>query len=540
MSAASLEADVRIADLPPSARKEFLAGRQSLQRGDAATAVARLQSALRIAGPHAEVLRFLGAAQSRLGRHEAAIAASRQAADRAPRDAPIRNSLGTVLAAAEDYEAAIAEFEHACGLAPDFVAAHANLGRALYAQSDVCGAELALGRASALAPDNLPIRFLWVNCLRANGKTDAAANEYRAILGADPGNAEAWLGLANLNHGAFDRADLEAMRCAADDPRIGSDGRVALGFALARACEDLGEYAQAIAELRAANAEMRRRVSWRAAELTAFVDACLDPRAWPQACAHPDLGAEAIFLVGMPRSGSSLIEQILASHAGVEGGGELDDLRAILHAESLRRSRPYPGWLASATREDWQRLGETYLSRTARRRRLRPRFTDKLLDNWRFLGALSAMLPGARVIACARDPLETCFAAYRQLFADLGQPFSYDLADLAAYAGDHARAIAHARNLCPDRLRVQSYEALIENPEAEIRALLEFCGLPFDPACLRFYETERSVRTASAAQVRQPLRRRSVRTENYGALLDPLRSALGLMPFPAFDADLRG
>jgi len=210
----------------------------------------------------------------------------------------------------------------------------------------------------------------------------------------------------------------------------------------------------------------------------------------------------------------------------IDGAGELQDLPAVLHAESARRGREFPKWVADTKPADWRRLGVEYLQRTARWRERRPRFTDKSPDNWRFIGAVMHMLPGARVVICQRDPVETCLACFRQMFVRGGQAFSYDLDDLAAYWRDFDRAARHWQTTYPDRVHMQSFEALVAHPEAQIRALLEFCGLAFDPACLKFHETQRNVATASAAQVREPLRRNGARAPAYGALLSPLRAAL--------------
>jgi len=231
----------------------------------------------------------------------------------------------------------------------------------------------------------------------------------------------------------------------------------------------------------------------------------------------------------MPRSGTTLVEQILASHERITGAGELDTLARVLTEESERRQKRYPQWAREATVQDWQRLGQRYLSLTAQWRVQRPRFVDKMASNWRLLGAMRAMLPGARIVICRRDPLENCWSCFRQYFQN-GSEFSYDLDHLAAFwkAFDHAASGWSRRS--PDRVRQQVYEDLTENPEAEIRTLLNFCELPFDPACLHFQDLQRSVRTLSASQVRKPMQKWESRAVKYGALLDPLRAALGIAP----------
>ena len=234
-----------------------------------------------------------------------------------------------------------------------------------------------------------------------------------------------------------------------------------------------------------------------------------------------------IFIVGLPRSGSTLFEQILAAHPQVEGASELQDLGMVIQQESVRRGVPYPQWIPQASAADWQRLGRDYLARTARWRATRPRFTDKLPDNWKHAGVLRAMLPGATVIETRRDPLETAWSCFKQQF--YSQPhFANTLADIGACLRGCERALDAWRARDPARLRLHRYEDLLADPEAAVRRLLADCGLAYDPACLHFHAATRSVRTASAAQVRQPLRRDTARAAAYGDLLDPLRHALEL------------
>jgi hypothetical protein len=244
----------------------------------------------------------------------------------------------------------------------------------------------------------------------------------------------------------------------------------------------------------------------------------------------PQLGRGVVFIVGMPRSGTTLVEQILASHPEVEGAGELPALPNVLTEESTRRRRRYPEWVPDASAHDWQRLGLRYLELTAHFRSRRAYSTDKLPSNWRALGAIRAMLPGAHIVICRRDPLENCWSCFKQYFPN-GWEFTNDIEHLGLFwrAFDHAAAQWSLR--APAQVRQQGYEALTERPEAEIRALLDFCGLPFDSACLRPHESRRSVRTLSAAQVREPMYKHRSVTTSYGALLDPLRLAIGISPW---------
>jgi len=264
---------------------------------------------------------------------------------------------------------------------------------------------------------------------------------------------------------------------------------------------------------------------WDAAAVSALVDAILAAFAQPPPAAPDARGADVIFLVGLPRSGSTLAEQILAAHPRVAGGGETNLLAKVLQDESTRRGQRFPAWVGMADAADWARLGDDYLARIASLRRAGALFTDKTLPNWQVLGALARMLPGARIVHCVRDPLETCWSCWKHNFGE-AQFFAYDFAELAAFHRDSLRAMAHWRTQAPASIHTLVHEALLDAPEAGARALLAHCGLAFDPACLRFHEVERNVHTASAAQVRRPLRRDTAVTAGYGELLDPLRLLL--------------
>jgi hypothetical protein len=292
--------------------------------------------------------------------------------------------------------------------------------------------------------------------------------------------------------------------------------------------------AESLGALARAHAVAPLRQRWSATAHHALVDATLAAFDPPPNGADESIGREVIFIVGLPRSGSSLTEQILASHSQVEGGGELSDLPRVLTEESRRRNQPLQHWARAAQSDDWRRLGQRYLERTARRRSRRPRFTDKLPYNWLYIGAIRAMLPGAQIVVCRRDPLETCLSCYRQRLTN--NEYTRTFGDLAAFWHDFDRAVKHWRKLHAQRLHETVFEELVAEPEQRIRALLASCGLDFEHACLDFHKTQRDVHTPSAAQVRQPLRHDTARAARYGSLLDPLRAALGMPPFAANQA----
>jgi tetratricopeptide (TPR) repeat protein len=362
------------------------------------------------------------------------------------------------------------------------------------------------------------------------GRFDEAAARYRDVLKTQPACGDAWRGLANIKTQPLTADEQKQLQATLAEAKASAADLVAMGHALGKSLEDSGNYDEAFAAIAEANARQSRQTPWRAesfhAEMEAMRAGCkLLPR--PK---DPALGSEAIFIVGMPRSGSTLVEQILAAHPQVEGGSELADLEDVIRTESMRRRQGLLQWLRGASAADWQRMGQDYLERTARWRRDRARHTDKMPENWRYAGLLRAMLPGAKIIDVRRDRVETGWSCFKQQF--YSQPhFANSLSDIAAYQRECEQAMDAWREQDPQRIRVQGYEALLAEPEAQIRELLAFCGLPFDAASLDFHKAGRSVRTASAAQVRQPLRRDTARAAQYGALLDPLRKGLGLPPF---------
>jgi tetratricopeptide (TPR) repeat protein len=412
-------------------------------------------------------------------------------------------------------------------VAPKLAAAWYNLGRTLGPAGQTGEAHEAYGRALACDPGHVKARIGYADTLRVMGRIDDAAAAYREAI-RRPGGTQAWLRIANMQTIRFSVEETQALERQFAEPATRESDRVVIGFALAKALEDQDRYAEAFTVLSAANAIKRRSVQWDAHTFSARIDSIMRHFTRPPATASPPgLGREVIFVVSLPRSGSTLIEQILASHPDVEGASELPDFGNVLEEESRRTGREFPDWVPHATPEDWRRMGESYLARTARFRRERGRFTDKALSNWRFVGAAMAMLPGAKFVNSRRDPVETCLACFRKVFTN-GQAFTYDLSDLAAYWRDYDRLMRFWNARYPHAIRDQVYEKLLAEPESEMRALLEFCGLAWDPSVLRFHETQRNVRTISSAQVREPLRADTAREPHYRELLTPLRLALGI------------
>ena len=518
----------RLAGLDPIAAQRAMAAAQAIDAGRTAEAAAALAPVVESYRQHPEVLRLHAGIANLYGDRDEAIAAMRMALAVRPSDPLYHNTYGSLLATAGRYDEAAAAFGEASRLDPRLASAWYNLGVLLVRRMRNDEAIEPLSRAVELEPGNLDARTQLADLLRTEGRADEAASAYRAILAASPRAGMAWWGLADLKTGRLTAEDARILEASLADSKLPPRDAVPMGFALARALDEQGRYADALAALARANAIARRGMRWDRDGFARGVEAT--ERAFAGVAQTPgDAGRDVIFVVSLPRSGSTLIEQILASHPEVEGAGELPDLPLVLSAEARRRGQPLHGWAADASTEDWQRLGAAYLERTTHWTARRRVFVDKLPSNWYYIDAIRLMLPGAHIVVAQRDPLETCLSCYRQHLDN--NEYTRTFGDLAAYWRAFDTFTARARARHPKHVVECVHEHLLAEPETSIRALLDACGLPFDAACLTSHQTRREVRTPSAMQVREPMRRDTSHSWRYGALLDPLRSELGLPPF---------
>ncbi len=523
--------NARLAGLPPPLPEWILRAGQALATDNLQAAQTLLAHALSRAPGQPDVLRLYGLLLARIGNLPAAAANFEAALRAAPDDAMGYWQYAQVCEEAGDVAAAWRLRELAVQRLPDSPMALADMGEHLARHQHPDRALPLLERAVQLAPDYAPAQLKLGDALVSSGRPEEGAAAIRRALAAEPAFGAAWLSLADIKTVPITDDEADRMRALLRGRDIDEGERTAIEFALAKVCEDRGRYAEAFELLKDANTRRQREIGpWDAEQFRYRAQRAEEVFAAPHAAAEdPRLGEEVIFIVGMPRSGTTLVEQILAAHPQVQGAGELGELAQVLTEESSRLQRHYPDWVPGAGAGDWQRLGRRYLELTARFRNGQARFTDKMPNNWHALGAIRAMLPGARIVICRRDPVENCWSCFKQFFPR-GWEFTCDLDQLALFWKTFDRAASWWASRDPGHIREQGYEALTENPEAQIRALLGFCGLPFDPACLAFHQARRNVHTLSAAQVRQPMRRHAGTAAAYGALLDPLRIALGIAP----------
>jgi Tfp pilus assembly protein PilF len=502
------------------ARREF--GQQEFKAAEQS-----LTGVMTLAPDEPDAVRLLGMVSQRLGNNVKAIDCFRRVLALGSGDGDMHMGLGIALFEHGEVNEALTHFRRACKLEPASASAWFNLGEALGRQAHTEEAVAALRRALELDPAHLSARLSLARAHANLGQVDAAVAEFREVLRREPANAEGWFGLSNLNVVRFDAGDTASLQRALTREGLSPRDRELLGFSFAKALEGQGDYAQAFEVFRVANASRRRRVKWDAVGEHKRVEAILRVFAdEPPTPIDSRLGNEVILIVSIPRSGSTLVEQILASHPEVEGANEIKDMQQVIDAETARRNSAFPLWAPDAAAEDWQRLGREYLARTARWRQSKPRFTDKSLVTWYLVGAALAMLPAARVVVVRRDPVETCLGCFRQCFSE-ASGFACDLDELADYCSDFLHLTRFWLQKYPNQVFDLEYERLVAEPESVIRRLLDFCHLPFAPACLEFHKTARTVQSLpSAALVRQPLRSDTARSARFGDKLDLLRQRL--------------
>lgn len=393
--------------------------------------------------------------------------------------------------------------------------------------------------ALAIAPQHVGALCGKGNVCRTVGDQAGAIAAFRRSIEANPLHAEAYWNLANLKTFSFDDAELDDMLHLLGDERIPPEGQVQLNNALGLGFEARGDYDRAFQYIDRGNSLRREQEFYDRVENEETVDMSID--VFDEAFLHAnarrgDPDPAPIFIVGLPRSGSTLIEQILSSHSMVDGTHELRDLGMVVKTDPrLGRFNPrYPKSLVDIDPEAFRHLGAEYIRRTRRYRGDRPFFTDKNPNNYVHVGLLHLILPNAKIIDARRHPLDSCLGSYKQLFAQ-GQPFSYDLAELGEYYLEYDRLMRHWHDVLPGNVLDVHYELVVADLEGQVARILDYCGLPWEDACMRFHETRRAVKSASSEQVRQPLYSTSVNTwrhyeRHLGPLIEILEPVLAELP----------
>jgi len=477
-------------------------------------------------------LRMLAEVAARLGRYEDAERILTQTLAFAPGFTAARHNLATLLYRQNKTLEALGQLDLLQAADPRHPA-YANLRAAALVRIGEYEAATAIYREVLARHPHQPKGWMsYGHALKTLGRRAECEAAYRRAVEQAPMLGEAWWSLANLKTLRFSDDDFVVMEGQLASDGLADEDRFHLHYALGKALEDAGRYEQSFGHY-ARGAELRRiQIRYDADETTAHAarsKALLTPaffaerRGWGAAVADP------IFVVGLPRSGSTLIEQILASHSQVEGTMELPDVIAIAKRLGGRRGEGlYPEALATLDAGALRALGEEYLERTRVQRKTdRPFFVDKMPNNFAHAGLIHLMLPNARIIDARRHPLGCCFSGFKQHFAR-GQTFSYGLEDIGRYYADYVDLMAHFDAVLPGRVHRVIYEDMVQDPEGQIRRLLDHCGLPFEDACLNFHQNDRAVRTASSEQVRQPIFKDGVdQWRNYEPWLDPLKAALG-------------
>ena len=506
----------------------------ALVEGQLAVAERLLRDYLMARPTEPSAIRMLAEVAARLGRYEDAETLLTRCVELAPGFTAARHNLATVLYRQNKSQPALEHLETLLAEDPRH-AGYANLKAAALVR--VGEYDQAIGlyeRVLAEHPHQPKGWMSYGHVLKTVGRNTDSVAAYRRAVELAPALGEAWWSLANLKTYRFSDADLAAMQGQLALADLPDEDRFHLHYALGKAFEDAGGYAQSFDHYARGAAQRRTTIEYDPAETSAhvarskalFTAEFLGARAG-QGSPAPD----PIFIVGLPRSGSTLIEQILASHSQVEGTMELPDVIALakrLGGKGRGAASAYPEALADLSPEDLAALGQEFLDRTRVQRKTdRPFFIDKMPNNFAHLGLIHLMLPKARIIDARRHPMGCCFSGFKQHFAR-GQTFSYGLEDIGRYYADYVDLMAHFDAALPGRVHRVIYEQMVEDPETQIRALLDYCGLPFEPACLTFHENDRAVRTASSEQVRQPIFKDGVdQWRHYESWLDPLKAALG-------------
>lgn len=510
------------------------AGR-ALVDNDIPRAEALLRGRLRRSPTDVAAIRMLAEVAARIGRHEDAAHLLERCLELAPGFHAARQNYAMVLHRSNRPQEALAQVDRLLAADPHNPA-YRNLMAVVLCRTGDFGKAIELYEGIlAEHPDQARVWLSQGHALKTAGLQERAIAAYRRCIGLDPGFGDAWWSLANLKTFRFEDADITTMRAQLQRADLEDEHRLHLDFALGKALEDRGDYAASFSHYSDGNALRLARVPYSADATSARLQRAAEiytREFFRERAGYGAAAPDPIFIVGMPRAGSTLVEQILSSHSQVEGTMELPEIisltRALRQQGDDEGPARYHEALAGLGAEAVRALGERYLENTRIQRKAgTPFFIDKMPNNFAHIGLIQLALPNARIIDVRRHPLACGFSLFKQQFAR-GQDFSYSLDDIGRYYRDYVELMAHFDAVLPGRIHRVFYERMVEDTEAEVRRLLDYCGLPFEPGCLRFFENARPVRTASSEQVRRPIYRDGVdHWRHYEPWLGPLKAALG-------------
>lgn len=493
-------------------------------------AIAHFRRAISLNPNYAAAHTQLGLAYIAGNRDSAAIDSLTKSLLLAP-DPAIFTHLGLTQFKLENFDEAIAAFSQALALRPNDPDILCNLARSEAERRHLDQAEELYRAAIGSGDKRASTYFALAGVLRAVGKHHEAVQNYRWAIKANPDFAVAHRMIAFSKKFTEETDDITAIRRAHARAEPGSPASMNLGFALGKVEEDLGHYAEAFTHIADANRLHRQSISYDAYQSRHWAEATINLFSADLFARNASAGltdSGPLFILGMPRSGTSLIEQILATHPAIYGAGEMRLITEIMEDAGLTDPElMFSDKIATLNPDRFTDLGRTYLSRTKHLNPAANFITNKMPGNFWRVGIIKLMLPNARIIHCRRNPLDNCLSIFKNFFAVGGLNYAYDLGELGTYHRLYQRLMDHWHKVLPGQIYDLDYEALTADQEGESKKLIDWLGLPWDPALLDFYKTDRAVQTASAVQVRQPIYASSVNlAERYGEALRPLIEAL--------------
>ena len=515
--------------------RELLAVTNFIHEGRVLHAEKLVRAFLQKHPQNVEGMRLLADIGTRLGVHEDADFLLETAIELEPGNPQLKIDHIQVLRKRQKYEAALAQAERLLAHDPQ-----SPVFKSLYAiesmqAGDYDSALAIFDEVLAVMPDDLATLTSKGHALKTAGRTDEAIASYRRAVEISPLHGDAWYALANLKTYSFDDADIQTMQAAMADPNLHFMGRVHMAFALGKALEDAGDPDAAFAYYAEGNGLKKQQVRYTTEQMQeefAAQKRHCTPALFERRSGTGHADPAPIFIVGLPRAGSTLIEQILASHSGVDGTLELPNILSLAHRlrgrQQISDRDRYPRILHELPDGELEALGRDYIDNTAIHRQGAPFFTDKMPNNFRHIGLIHLILPNAKIIDARREPMACCFSGFKQLFAE-GQEFSYSLEDIGHYYRGYVDLMDHWNTVLPGKILRVQHEDVVADLEGEVRRILDHCGLPFEQACVDFHKTKRAVRTASSEQVRQPINTSGLdQWRKFEPHLEPLKEALGI------------